>query len=143
MFFKPSSVRIVSPPSSSRIVKVRIQLVSSRLHLTCASISFMERSRDMKQAFVYILASQKNGTLYIGVTSNLERRLAQHREGTIDGFTKRYKVHRLVYFEAGSSIEGAIFREKQLKGWYRARKIQLIEKHNPEWRDLLPEDGVE
>jgi len=86
--------------------------------------------------FVYILASRKNGTLYVGVTNNLVRRVYEHRSGSIDGFTKQYDVHQLVWFESTSSIETAIRREKQLKNWRREWKIALIEKDNPHWQDL-------
>jgi putative endonuclease len=87
-------------------------------------------------AFVYILASRKNGTLYIGVTNNLIRRVGEHKGDMNEGFTKRYGVHRLVYFEAGEDISSAIWREKCLKKWNRAWKIRLIEEQNPTWRDL-------
>ncbi len=88
---------------------------------------------------VYILATQRNGTLYIGVTSNLPQRVWQHREGLVDGFTKRYGVHSLVWYEVHSTMEVAIQREKQLKVWKRAWKVRLIEEFNPEWRDLYDE----
>lgn len=88
------------------------------------------------QYYVYILASKKNGTLYIGVTSDLVKRIYEHKNDLVDGFTKQYAVHDLVYFEATESVESAIVREKQLKKWNRAWKIRLIEKSNPEWRDL-------
>lgn len=87
-------------------------------------------------AYVYILASKKNGTLYIGVTSNLIRRVDEHKRDVNEGFTKRYGVHRLVYFEAGDDISGAIWREKCIKVWKRQWKIELIESVNPKWRDL-------
>jgi putative endonuclease len=86
--------------------------------------------------YIYILASTMAGTLYIGVTSDLIKRIFEHREGTTKGFTSKYKVHRLVYYEQHGSIEEAIKREKQLKGWKRAWKIRLIEKTNPKWNDL-------
>ena len=92
---------------------------------------------------VYILASHKNGTLYIGVTSNLVQRLHQHRSGLIEGFTKDYGVHRLVWFGGGGSMEDAIRREKQIKKWNRQWKIGLIERENPEWRDLALDLGLE
>ena len=82
------------------------------------------------------MASQRNGTLYIGVTNDLERRVAQHKEGTFEGFTKHYKVKRLVYFELFSDVNQALTREKQLKKWNRQWKIDLIEKRKPEWIDL-------
>lgn len=90
----------------------------------------------MKEPCAYILASQPYGTLYIGVTSNLPGRLAQHRAGAIPGFTERYGVHRLVRFEACDAMERAILREKQLKNWRRQGKINLIERKNPAWVDL-------
>ena len=90
----------------------------------------------MKSYFVYVLASSRNGTLYIGVTSNLLKRVWEHKNNFIDGFTKKYSVHMLVYFEETSEIESAIQREKQLKTWKRNWKLELIEKGNPEWRDL-------
>ncbi len=90
----------------------------------------------MKTYYVYILASRRNGTLYIGVTNNLQRRIWQHKNDIAEGFTKRYKVHSLVYFEQADNAISAIEREKRLKKWNRAWKIKLIEKDNPEWNDL-------
>ncbi|RYG95397.1 MAG: GIY-YIG nuclease family protein [Alphaproteobacteria bacterium] len=92
---------------------------------------------------VYILASGYNGTLYVGVTSNLIGRVMQHREGVIDGFTKKHGILRLVYFEAGESMDGAIAREKQLKRYVRDWKRNLIERENPAWHDLAVEFGLE
>lgn len=89
-----------------------------------------------KQPCVYLLASRPNGTLYIGVTSNLVQRIYQHREGLADGFTKRYGVHNLVWYELHETMESAITREKQLKNWSRKAKMHLIELNNPEWKDL-------
>jgi putative endonuclease len=86
--------------------------------------------------FVYILASKRNGTLYIGVTNNLARRLTEHKAKLVPGFTRQYEVDQLVYFEAFDSILEARAREHSLKGWRRAWKIALIEKLNPDWRDL-------
>ena len=91
-----------------------------------------------KQPAVYMLASQPNGTLYTGVTNDLVRRVWEHRNDTIDGFTKQYGVHRLVYYDLHASMIEAIRREKQIKKWRRAWKIELIEKENPDWRDLWP-----
>ncbi len=91
--------------------------------------------------YVYIVASQKRGTLYIGVTSNLEQRIYEHREGLTKGFTSRYDCTRLVWYEEHFSIGTAIQREKSLKRWYRDWKIKLIEDFNPEWRDLYEEFG--
>jgi putative endonuclease len=87
-------------------------------------------------AHVYILVSRRNGTLYIGVTSDLVRRIHEHREGLGDGFTKRYGIKRLVYFEAYDDIARAIQREKTMKHWSRAWKLELIESRNPDWDDL-------
>jgi putative endonuclease len=93
----------------------------------------------MKDPCVYILASDRNGTLYIGVTSELVDRVAVHKQDLISGFTKRYGVHRLVYYEMHPSMDEAIKREKQLKKWNRAWKVRLIEEMNPEWEDLFDE----
>ncbi len=87
---------------------------------------------------VYILASRRNGTLYIGVTSDLVKRMHEHRAETIKGFTSRYHVHRLVYYETCPDMSSAIGREKQLKKWNRQWKLRLIEELNPEWDDLYP-----
>jgi putative endonuclease len=87
---------------------------------------------------VYILASRKDGTLYVGVTSDLYGRMRNHKEGTIPGFAKRYRVDRLVYFELHPTMHHAITREKQIKKWYRTWEIALIEASNPEWHDLSP-----
>lgn len=89
-----------------------------------------------KQPCTYILASAKNGTLYIGVTSNLVQRVWQHKNNQIKGFTEKYHVHLLVYYEQHETMESAILREKQLKGWNRDWKINLIKKNNPNWIDL-------
>jgi putative endonuclease len=89
-----------------------------------------------KQPAVYILANKRNGTLYIGVTSNLLKRVWEHRNDLVAGFTKRYNVHLLVYYELHEDMVSAITREKQLKKWNRAWKLELIEKQNPGWRDL-------
>ncbi len=91
---------------------------------------------EEKQGFVYILASKKNGTLYIGVTSDLVKRVWEHKNDVAEGFTRRYGVKTLVYYEVSDSIESAIWREKQMKEWQRAWKIRLIEEENPEWNDL-------
>ena len=88
------------------------------------------------QPAVYILASKRNGTLYIRVTGDLLRRVWEHRNDVVGGFTRRYRVHRLVWFELHEDMTAAITREKQLKKWKRAWKLRLIEKANPEWKDL-------
>jgi putative endonuclease len=90
----------------------------------------------MKQPAVYILASRRNGTLYVGVTSNLPQRIREHKTDLHDGFTKQYQVHTLVYYELHGTMLEAITREKQLKKWNRAWKLKLIEKSNPAWKDL-------
>ena len=87
---------------------------------------------------VYLLASSRNGTLYVGVTSNLIRRTWQHREHVVEGFTKTYAVTQLVWFEQHDTMESAIMREKQIKKWKRAWKIRLLETANPDWQDLWP-----
>ena len=89
-----------------------------------------------KASYVYILASGLNGTLYIGVTSNLVKRVWEHREGAVDGFSKQYGVKDLVWYENHSEIAEAIRREKQIKKWHRRWKVELIQKGNPRWRDL-------
>ncbi len=93
----------------------------------------------MRQYYVYILASKRNGTLYVGVTGGLMRRVAVHRSGEVSGFTQRYGVKRLVHVEVFRDVHDAILREKRLKKWNRQWKIDLIERDNPEWRDLYPE----
>jgi putative endonuclease len=89
-----------------------------------------------KSYYVYLLASKRNGTLYVGVTNDLIRRVYEHRKDIISGFTKKYGVHRLVYYEQVSDIKTALQREKRLKKWNRKWKIELIEQKNPEWDDL-------
>lgn len=88
-----------------------------------------------RQPCVYILSSGRHGTLYVGVTSDLMRRLHQHRTGATPGFTSRYAVHRLVHYEITETMDAAIFREKQLKAWRREWKVNLIERENPFWED--------
>ncbi len=86
-----------------------------------------------KQPAVYILSSKRNGTLYIGVTSNLVKRIWEHKNKVVEGFTKRYNVHQLVWYELHGSMESAIAREKRLKNWKRKWKLELVEKNNPNW----------
>jgi len=90
----------------------------------------------VRQPCVYILASGRNGTLYIGVSSNLVERIWQHKQDLVEGFTKEYGVHALVWYEVHTDMTAAITREKALKEWKRAWKLELIERDNPEWRDL-------
>lgn len=90
----------------------------------------------MREYYVYIMASKRNGTLYTGVTSNLIQRVWQHKTGETKGFTSKYKVHQLVYYEVHGDVMDAIKREKNIKAWQRNWKLQLIEKENPSWYDL-------
>jgi putative endonuclease len=90
----------------------------------------------MKEYSVYILANKRKGTLYVGFTTDLVQRVYSHKNDLVEGFTKKYGVHTLVYYETGGDYEGTLIREKQIKEWKRQWKIELIEKSNPEWRDL-------
>ena len=85
---------------------------------------------------VYIMTNKKYGTLYVGVASNLIKRVWEHKNNFVEGFTKHYKLHKLVYYETTENIESAILREKQLKAWKRQWKIELVDKFNPDWKDL-------
>jgi putative endonuclease len=89
-----------------------------------------------KSYYVYILASPRNGLLYVGMTNSLPRRLEEHQNGEIEGFTKKFGIHKLVYYEVFEDVLNAISREKQLKRWTRAKKNALVEKDNPNWEDL-------
>ena len=93
----------------------------------------------MKSPCVYIIASQRNGTLYTGVTSDLIKRIWEHKNKLVEGFTKKYRVYRLIYFELHPDMDSAITREKQIKKWNRKWKLRLIEEHNPDWNDLYQE----
>ncbi len=95
--------------------------------------------KQKKDFYVYILASKRNGTLYIGVTSNLIKRIWEHKNGIIKGFTEKYKVSQLVYYEHHEIAESALKRERNMKEWKRAWKVELIEKINPNWYDLYPD----
>ena len=99
----------------------------------------MKRYEIMKKGYVYILASKKNGTIYVGVTCDLIKRIYEHKLNLVDGFTKKYDVHNQVYYEVNNDMESAIIREKQIKKWNRRWKLRLIEEKNPEWRDLYQE----
>ena len=90
----------------------------------------------MKNYYVYILCNKRNGTLYTGVTSELIKRIYEHKNNLVDGFTKKYNIHRLVWYEIHESAEAAISREKQIKKWDRKWKLELIEKNNSKWNDL-------
>jgi putative endonuclease len=118
-------------------------MFSCRLLKLWAGMSFLrkqessdQRDRMIKNYYVYMLASKKNGTLYIGVTSNLGKRIYEHKHKLIGGFTKKYNVDRLVYYEITEDVESAILREKRLKKWKRQWKVELIEQKNPNWNDL-------
>jgi putative endonuclease len=102
-------------------------------------VPFRVNSLFMKQYYVYIMASKKNGTLYIGVTSDLVKRIYEHKQNLADGFTKEYSVHAVVYYEPHKEVEVVILREKQMKKWNRKWKMRLIEEKNPEWKDLYNE----
>ena len=95
------------------------------------------KSPNITQPCVYILASKRNGTLYVGVTSDIARRVWEHKSEPIESFTKRYRIHHLVYAEFHETMPDAILREKRIKKWRRAWKLNLIEQNNPEWRDLF------
>ena len=100
-----------------------------------AQAGIQGKAMEEKRPVVYIMASKRNGTLYTGVTSDLPRRVSQHSTGLVEGFTKKYGVHMLVYYERHDDMRSAIVREKQVKKWNRAWKLRLIERENPEWRD--------
>ena len=100
------------------------------------------RTITMKSYYVYILASKKNGTLYVGVTNDLVKRVFEHKNNLITGFTQKYDVHNLVYFEETNDIHVAIEREKVLKRWQRKWKLELIEKKNPNWNDLYQQISI-
>ena len=93
----------------------------------------------MKQYYIYIITNKPNGTLYIGVTNNIARRIYEHKHGLVEGFSKKYHLHILVYYEIFNDVKEAIIREKQMKKWKRDWKIRLIEEFNPEWKDLYDE----
>ena len=112
----------------------RLYWIPAFAGMTSGNLSSMDRW----QPCVYMLASQKNGTLYVGVTSDLIKRVWQHKNEVVDGFSARYQVHLLVWYELHPTMESAITREKSLKGWKRAWKAELIEKTNPQWEDLYP-----
>jgi len=103
---------------------------------TRSGIQNNNHKNKMKQYYIYIMANKRNGTLYIGVTSNLPQRVYQHKYKNVYSFTSKYDINKLVYFEVISDANSAIQREKQLKNWQRKWKLELIEKMNPEWNDL-------
>ena len=93
----------------------------------------------MKQYYIYILTNQYNTVFYVGVTNNLIRRVYEHKNKLVKGFTSKYNIKKLVYYEVFSDVRDAIYREKQIKSWSRKKKIEMIEKFNPEWKDLYEE----
>ncbi len=111
-------------------------VIPAKAGIQVSLVKWENEMSTQKQYFVYILASQRNGTLYIGVTSDLARRVSQHQQKSVESFTKKYGVDTLVYFEQTEDVRAALEREKCLKKWNRAWKIRLIEKENPKWKDL-------
>lgn len=97
----------------------------------------------MKNSYVYIMTNKKNGTLYVGVTNNIARRVYEHKNKLVDGFSSKYGLGRLVYLEQFLSIEDAIAAEKRIKGWVRAKKISLVEAKNPDWNDLALDSSLD
>jgi putative endonuclease len=118
---------------SLHAVGERIQNI---IQLFRQNIPVQRMMSDVQKYFVYLLASKRNGTLYIGMTNNLRRRIAEHKEKRTPGFTQKYNVTRLVYFEEFTDPRYAIEREKVLKGWLRKKKVALIESVNPEWKEI-------
>ena len=101
-----------------------------------AQAGIQKKHESMKNYYVYILSSKRNGTLYTGVTSDIIKRIYEHKQNVVKGFTNKYNIHQLVWYEMYETAESAINREKQIKKWKRAWKLRLIEKENPEWIDL-------
>lgn len=108
--------------------------------IQCLQTKLYNNRKKMQNSYIYIMTNKPNGTLYVGVTSDLIKRVYEHKNGFVEGFTKKYKTKKLAYFEVLDSIEDAIAREKQLKNWKREWKVALIEKENMEWKDLY--DGL-
>jgi putative endonuclease len=118
---------------------ISIRLGPPRREIAASPSGLLAMTNSGKLYFVYIVTNQRHTVLYIGLTSDLKARIYQHREKLFPGFTSRYNVYELVYYEAGRDIQGAILREKQLKAGSRRKKIDLIDKFNPEWCDLYDE----
>jgi len=131
----------MEPPRSDVINHVRHRERSVAIHCSDCNKStpFTSNLMPIKLPCVYILASKKNGTLYVGVTSNLPARVWQHKNDVVEGFSQRYGIHNLVWYEVHPNMQSAIMREKQLKKGSRQRKIDLIVEMNPQWRDLYTE----
>jgi putative endonuclease len=121
--------------ASSREIAAPAPRTAETLRRACLLPTGQYPQPVQRQYYVYILAS-RSGTLYTGITNNLERRLQEHRQGTVPGFTRRYSITRLVHYEATGSALAAITREKQIKGWRRSKKVTLVEQGNPRWLDL-------
>ena len=119
----------------------RIFALATRCHSDRAKR--VEESQLRQHNYYLYIATKRSGTLYTGMTNDLVRRMSEHRAGEIEGFTKKYNITRLVYFERTTDVNAAIAREKQIKGWRRNKKIKLIEKMNPSWRDLFDEINAE
>jgi putative endonuclease len=130
---------VIPAKAGNQNILSRFIIPASQLVIPTFFLSFprkRESSNRVKNYYVYLLASKRNGTLYVGVTNDLVRRVWEHKSDFVKGFTKKYQVHQLVWFEATENVEAAIIREKQIKKWNRAWKLELIEKMNPEWKDL-------
>jgi len=123
--------------SKTSVTASKTSVIASKAKQSNATI-FQKRD-VMKKGYIYIMTNKPNGTLYVGVTSDIIRRVYEHKNSLVDGFTKQYNLKNLVYFEIFDFIENAIEREKQLKGGSRAKKIMLVESMNPTWRDLYGE----
>jgi putative endonuclease len=136
LIWKPAAKLALAPRAFGMARRFPHHVIAAR-HVIPAQAGIHYDSQTMsRQYHVYILASKPNGTLYIGVTNNIARRVWQHKEALVEGFTKKYSVDRLVYCEAFARPQEAIQREKRLKKWNRAWKVRLIESTNPEWKDL-------
>jgi putative endonuclease len=133
-----SMIRIIPSQAPCLDVAREIQVKSSFMLNKLDSFSGQKiiKSRRMDNFYVYIMASQRNGTLYIGLTNELERRVSEHKDKILDGFTARYNVDQLVYYETFETYSEAFERERRLKKWKRDWKLKLIESENPEWKDL-------
>jgi putative endonuclease len=124
------------PPAASQLRRFPFAVILSEAEGSLGSSIPAARMSAQRQSCVYIMTNVNCTTLYTGVTANLELRVWQHRNGTHEGFTKRYNLGRLVWFEIFRDISNAIAREKQIKGWRREKKLALIKRQNPDWRDL-------
>jgi len=126
----------LTPLTPSLLGGIGADLRSGSLLFVIPAKAGIQGASVNKQPAVYILASKRNGTLYIGVTSDLVKRIWEHKNNMVEGFTKRYGVHQLIWYELHETMESAIEREKRLKEWKRKWKLELIERTNPNWQDL-------